>query len=227
MVARGRSSAAVALAAAPGPGPAGRLRRLRRGGRRAVPGAAGAPWTAALALPAGRPDRAAVRRCRCRWSSWSGARRSRGAVQSGPPRAQVRGRAAAGAAPGGGRGGPLAGGRGRRRPAGAGAGPRRAAPGSAATTRPSCWRGRRRGGLRLPLARGPERSAQHVAPVRPGPRRAGRQRGRRLRRDRAGRRAPSAGRWIVLVDDVVTTGCHARGLRRGAATPPGRSRSRR
>ena len=60
--------------------------------------------------------------------------------------------------------------------------------------------------LGLPVARRRRADPGHDRPVPAGPAPPGVQRGRRRSRSGAGRRARVAGRWVVLVDDVVTTG---------------------
>ena len=90
----------------------------------------------------------------------------------------------------------------------AGAGPRRAR--AAARLRPGgAHRRGRRGAARAAGRAGARARPRDDRPVRAGSRRAGGERGRRVpgsRRLGAGAARPVAGRWVLLVDDVVTTG---------------------
>ena len=175
--------------------------RATRSAARAVP-----PSDARLALPPGVPIGAAGRApgrrlLQLEWCAPFG-----GLVRTRPPPAQVRRRARLAR--------PL--GRGARAPLGGASGPAATCscrsrstpdePRSAATTRPSSWRGR---GERARAARGDRPRAA------PGDGRASSHLDRRDRaanvdgRLRAWVPAAAAavrGRWIVLVDDVVTTG---------------------
>ena len=102
-------------------------------------------------------------------------------------------------------GGSVARGRRRRRAAGAG-------PGSCAESAPARLRSggpagcRNLRGTEHAVARDPGEDAPYLAAVRAGPAGAPDERRRRLRISGDGKRPTVCGRWIVLVDDVVTTG---------------------
>ena len=180
---------------------------LRGGGTADLRRAAGVALDARLALPAGTPlglaDGPPEPLLQLEWCApFSGTR------PPGAPRAQVRGRAPARRA--------ARRGRGRRAGAGAGAGgdavrarsrSTRRGGASAATTRPSSSRPRPPAALRAAVGAGARADPRHDRPVPARPAAPGGQRRATrsvVRRGRASER--SRGRWVVLVDDVVTTG---------------------
>ena len=89
--------------------------------------------------------------------------------------------------------------------------------GSAATTRRRSSPRSAAARLRAPVARRLVRTRATTAQFRPGPAASGGQRRGRVRGGPRGARRHVAGRWVVLVDDVVTTGATLCALGAGAA----------